>query len=46
MVIGHDLNILEVDGMMSLVLVGRFMGKFVKGESLKCWLVENRLRAT
>jgi hypothetical protein len=43
MVIGHDLNILEVDGMMSLVLVGRFMGKFVKCESLKCWLVENRL---
>jgi len=39
--LGQDLHILEVKRMMVLGVVGRFMGNFVKGETLECWLKEN-----
>lgn len=40
MVVGLDVVISEVEGLMEKALVGRLMGKFVKGKSLK--LVDGR----
>jgi len=41
MVVEHDFKLEEVEGMMAQTLFGQFLGKFVKGDTLKRWLVEN-----
>jgi hypothetical protein len=41
MVVGHDVPLSKVEGLMVNALVGRFMGKFVKSKTLKGWLLEH-----
>jgi hypothetical protein len=38
MVVGQDIGTEKVEFLMNMALVGRFMGKKVKGETLKQWL--------
>ena len=41
LVLGLDVGLEKVEGLMKLALVGRFMGKEVKGDSLKQWMDAN-----
>jgi hypothetical protein len=38
LVLGLDVGMDRVEGLMNHALVGRFIGKLVKGDSLKLWL--------
>ena len=40
MVVGLDVGLFKVKDLMDKMLVGRFMGKFMKGESLHSCLME------
>jgi hypothetical protein len=41
MVVGQDVSLVKVEGMMNMVLVKIFMEKFVKSGYLKFWFGEN-----
>jgi hypothetical protein len=40
MVVGKDNKMEEFEGLMATTIVGKFMGKNVKGETLKQWRFE------
>jgi hypothetical protein len=41
MVVGHELQLLEVEVLMERELIGKSMGEFFKRKILKGWLLEH-----
>jgi hypothetical protein len=41
MVVEKDVQLSKVEGLMAEALLSRFMGKFIKRETLKGWLLEH-----